>query len=134
MPAQQDRTSLHHGPARSKVDTSAGEETLTQSLHLAYQLPFVYIARSVVLNDDAAIHNHRMHATTIGVVHQRVNRIEESSPLGATGIEQYQVGFFASCNRANIMLQPYGPGSVQRRQLYGEFGGHHISGAARILV
>src|SRR5215813_6751970 len=125
---------LHHGPARGKVDASAGEETLTQGLHPAYQLSFVHKAGSVVLDDDAAIHNNRMHAATIGVVHQRVDGIEERSPLGAAGIKQYQVGFFAGFYGAKVVLQPHGARTVQRRKLYGEFGGHDIGSAAGVLV
>src|SRR5918992_4206137 len=96
-----DTMTLHHRPAWGKVDTSASEETLAQSLYLDHQLPFVHIAGGMVLDDDTAIYNDCMHAATIRIVHQRVDRIEERPPLGAAGIEQYQVSFFADRNRAN---------------------------------
>ena len=40
----------------------------------------------------------------MSIVDQRVDRIEERSPLGAAGVEQDQIGFLANFNRANVML------------------------------
>src|ERR1700752_759052 len=74
------RTLLHHGPARGKGDTSTGKEMLNQGVHPAHQLPFIHVARGVIFADDPTIHNDRMDAATIRVVHQRVDRVEERPP------------------------------------------------------
>src|SRR5262245_35046064 len=64
------RANLHDRPARRKVDARTVEETLAQSLHLAYQLPFVHVAGRMILDNHSAIYNDGVHTASIGVVDQ----------------------------------------------------------------
>ena len=75
----------------------------------ARRAPLVHERLAVGVHDDAAVHDHRVHAAAVGVVDEVVDRVEERLPLRPLGVEEHEVRPLAGLDRPELVPQSERP-------------------------
>src|SRR3989442_10572106 len=84
---------LHNRPAGAgKGDAGPGLQSLADLLHGGEEPTLVDERLAIVVHHDPAVDDDGVHAASVGVVDQVVQRIPERLPLRPPGVEQHEVG------------------------------------------
>src|SRR5262250_3887090 len=102
-----------------KADARARLELLADLLHLGEEARLVREGLAIVVHHDSPVDDHGVHAAPVGVVDEVVDGIPDGLPLGALGVEAYQVGLLAHLDGAELVPLAHGVRSVDCRHLEG---------------